>query len=78
MTEPLTQSPAAGELLRLALDDTGDNWMKLHALCEVRANAKLFLHGIHHAPAAIKEQLVPWREAIRDLHPDLDYANFGA
>jgi hypothetical protein len=71
MLEPQMHAPSADELLRLALDDTDDNWMQLHAFCEVRANAELFLQAIHHAPASSKGQLVQWCEALRDLHPDL-------
>jgi hypothetical protein len=71
MSKPQTHAPSANELLRLALNDTGDNWMELHSLCGIRANAELFLRAIQSSSADTKGQLLQWLEAIRDLHPDL-------
>jgi hypothetical protein len=59
------------KILCLALNDDGENWLRLHALCESRDNASSVLSAIERVPSEQLAAVGHWREVIYDLHPDL-------
>lgn len=67
----IAEDTSIGPWLRVALDETGDEWPQLQELCSQEAFAGDLLRALKAIPGHKDSHAVHWMEVIQEMHPRL-------